>query len=43
MSDGTEPAAVENAPLLIPEHLPRSLGEYELVYRSDEKTVWRRT
>lgn len=38
-----ERAAVENAPLLIPEHLTRSLGEFELVERSDEKTVWRRT
>jgi len=48
-SDHTESAEIAVtdggvvAPLTVPDHIPRSLGEYELVERSEEQTVWRRT
>lgn len=34
---------MSNAPLIVPEHLPQSVGEFELAEVSDEKTVWRKT
>lgn len=34
---------MSTAPLIVPEQLPGTIGEYELVERSDDKTVWRKT